>query len=122
MRRQHFQELSKLLIELATSVPQNDLYRDAKMSGFLRPLVGIMAQPSTPLDTLWLAPRVFLLVKKHMDVNGVWCRSYEALELRKTRLALLDLLGFLEPHVLRSDPETFKWLVRTLQILPTRHT
>ena len=38
--------------------------------------------------------------------------------MRKTRLALLDLLGFLEPHVLRSDPETFKWLVRALQILP----
>ena len=77
-----------------------------------------MAQPGTPLDTLWLAPRVFLLVKKHMDVEGVWCSRNEALQVRKTRLALLDLLGFLEPHVLRSDPETFKWLVRTLQILP----
>ena len=70
------------------------------------------------MDTLWLAPRVFLLVKKHMDVNGVWCTSYENLHVRKTRIVLLDLLGFLEPHVLRSDPETFKWLVRTLQILP----
>ena len=38
--------------------------------------------------------------------------------MRKTRLALLDLLGFLEPHVLRSDPVTFKWLVRTLQSVP----
>ena len=61
---------------------------------------------------------MFLLVKKHMDVEGVWCSRNEALQVRKTRLALLDLLGFLEPHVLRSDPETFKWLVRTLQILP----
>ena len=77
-----------------------------------------MAQPGTPLDTLWLAPRVFLLVKKHMDVEGVWCSRNEALQVRKTRLALLDLLGFLEPHVLRSDPETFKWLVRTLQSVP----
>ena len=77
-----------------------------------------MAQPGTPLDTLWLAPRVFLLVKKHMDVEGVWCSRNEALQVRKTRLALLDLLGFLEPHVLRSDPVTFKWLVRTLQSVP----
>ena len=38
--------------------------------------------------------------------------------MRKTRFALLDLLGFLEPHVLRSDPVTFKWLIRTLQSLP----
>ena len=117
VRRQHFQELSRLLIELATGVRITDPDSDTMISGFLRPLVGIMAQPGTPLDTLWLAPRVFLLVKKHMDVNGVWCSSYEALNVRKTRLALIDLLGFLEPHVLRSDPETFKWLVRTLQYL-----
>ena len=61
---------------------------------------------------------MFLLVKKHMDVEGVWCSRNEALQVRKTRLALLDLLGFLEPHVLRSDPVTFKWLVRTLQSVP----
>ena len=118
VRRQHIQELSKLLIELATSVCKNDPYSDAKISSFLRPLVGIMAQPGTPLDTLWLAPRVFLLVKKHMEVNGVWLSTNEAIRVRKTRLALLDLLGFLEPHVLRSDPVTFKWLIRTLQSLP----
>ena len=53
-----------------------------------------------------------------MDVEGVWCSRNEALQVRKTRLALLDLLGFLEPHVLRSDPVTFKWLVRTLQSVP----
>jgi hypothetical protein len=118
VRRQHIQELSKLLIELATSVCENDPYRDEKISSFMRPLVGIMAQPGTPLDTLWLAPRVFLLVKKHMEVNGVWLSTNEAIRVRKTRLALLDLLGFLEPHVLRSDPVTFKWLIRTLQSLP----
>ena len=118
VRRQHIPELSRLLIELAMSVCRKDPNRNAKISRFLRPLVGIMAQPGTPLDTLWLAPRVFLLVKKHMEVNGVWLSTNEAIRVRKTRLALLDLLGFLEPHVLRSDPVTFKWLIRTLQSLP----
>ena len=37
-----------------------------------------------------------------------------------TQMVLLDLVGFLEPHVLRSDPETYTWLIATLQILPKR--
>ena len=117
VRRQHIPELSGLLIELATSVSQGDPDRDGKISSFLRPLVGIIAQPGTPLNTSWLAPRVFLLVKKHMNVNGTFGHSYDSV-LRQTRNVLLDLLGLLEPHVLRSDPEIFKWLQYTLQRLP----
>ena len=79
-----------------------------------------MAQPGTPLDTLWLAPRVSLLVKKHMTFNGVFGGSYETLFVTLTQIVLLDLVGFLEPHVLRSDPETYIWLIATLQILPKR--
>jgi hypothetical protein len=120
VRRQHIPELSGLLIELAMSVCISDPYRDTKMSSFLKPLVGIMAQPGTPLDTLWLAPRVSLLVKKHMTFNGVFGGSYETLFVTLTQIVLLDLVGFLEPHVLRSDPETYIWLIATLQILPKR--
>ena len=118
VRRQHIPELSRLLIELAMSVCRKDPNRNAKISRFLRPLVGIMAQPGTPLDTHWLAPRVFLLVKKHMNVNGFCGESYELQCVHETQIALIDLLGFLEPHVLRSDPETFKWLIATLQDMP----
>ena len=118
VRRQHIPELSRLLIELAMSVCRKDPNRNAKISRFLRPLVGIMAQPGTPLDTHWLAPRVFLLVKKHMNVNGFCGESYELQCVQETQIALIDLLGFLEPHVLRSDPETFKWLIATLQDMP----
>ena len=120
VRRRHIPELSGLLIELATSVCKSDPHRDAKISSFLRPLVGIMAQPGTPLDTLWLAPRVSLLVKKHMKFNGFFGGSYETrcFGVHRTQIVLLDLVGFLEPHVLRSDPETYTWLKNTLQILP----
>eukprot|EP00964_Phaeocystis_antarctica_P138542 scaffold103210_cov61-Phaeocystis_antarctica.AAC.2 len=120
VRRRHVPELSGLLIELATSVCKSDPHRDAKISSFLRPLVGIMAQPGTPLDTLWLAPRVSLLVKKHMKFNGFFGGSYETrcFGVHRTQIVLLDLVGFLEPHVLRSDPETYTWLKNTLQILP----
>ena len=118
VRRQHIPELSGLLIELATSVCESDPHRDAKISSFLRPLVGIMAQPGTPLDTLWLAPRVSLLVKKHMKFNGVLGGNYETSCVHRTQIALLDLVGFLEPHVLRSDPDTYTWLMNTLQIRP----
>ena len=102
------------------SVCISDPYRDTKMSSFLKPLVGIMAQPGTPLDTLWLAPRVSLLVKKHMTFNGVFGGLYETVRVHLTQMVLLDLVGFLEPHVLRSDPETYIWLIATLQILPKR--
>ena len=118
VRRRHIPELSGLLIELATSVCKGDPDRDAKVTSFLRPLVGIMAQPGTPLDTLWLAPRVSLLVKKHMKFNGVFGGSYETGCVHRTQIVLLDLVGFLEPHVLRSDPETYTWLMNTLQIRP----
>ena len=118
VRRRHIPELSGLLIELATSVCESDPHRDAKISSFLRPLVGIMAQPGTPLDTLWLAPRVSLLVKKHMKFNGFFGGNYETKCVHRTQIVLLDLVGFLEPHVLRSDPETYTWLKNTLQILP----
>jgi hypothetical protein len=120
VRRQHIPELSGLLIELAMSVCKSDPYRDPKISSLLKPLVGIMAQPGTPLDTLWLAPRVSLLVKKHMTFNGVFGGLYETVRVHLTQMVLLDLVGFLEPHVLRSDPETYTWLIATLQILPKR--
>ena len=55
-----------------------------------------------------------------MTFNGVLGGLYETVRVHLTQMVLLDLVGFLEPHVLRSDPETYTWLIATLQILPER--
>ena len=101
-RLQHTLELGRLLILLAMRVGPDDPQRDDKISGFIGQLCALMMQPGTPLDASWLAACVFPLVK--MLIAIVTRRD------PKTRIGLVVLLCFLEPAVLRSQPDTFHWL------------
>ena len=101
-RLQHTLELGRLLILLAMRVGPDDPQRDDKISGFIGQLCALMMQPGTPLDASWLAACVFPLVKMLMAIG--------TRRDRKTHFALVALLCFLEPAVLRSQPDTFHWL------------
>lgn len=115
VRRQHTMELGGLLIKLGMAVCACDRRRDIKLYKLVRSLIRIMMQPDTPLNASWLALRVVPLVKKHMDINGDVGAGYEDKYLRRSRLGLIDLLGYLEPQMLRRDIETFGWLHRSLK-------
>ena len=113
VRRQHTMELGRLHIELAMAVCACDRRRDIKLYKLVRSLVRIMMQPGTPLNASWLAPRVVPIVKKHMDINGDMGAGYEDKYLRRARMSMINLLGYLEPHMLPRDIET--WLHRSLK-------
>ena len=115
VRRQHTIELGGLLIELAMVVCACDRRRGMKIYKLVRSLIRIMMQPDTPLNASWLAPRVVPLVKKHMDINGDMVAGYEDKYLRRARVSMINLLGYLEPHMLRRDIETLGWLHRSLK-------
>ena len=108
-RWQHTLELGRLLILLAMRVGPDDPQRDDKISGFIGQLCALMMQPGTPLDASWLAACVFPLVKMLMAIGT----SRD----RKTHCALVALLCFLEPAVLRSQPDIFRGLRWSLGIM-----
>ena len=109
VRQQHTLELGRLLILLAMRVGPDDPQRDQKVTVFSEQLTVLMTQPGTPLDASWLAGCVFPLVEMHMAVES---RRFHAC----TGPALVSLLCFLEPSVLRSHPETFEWVRSTLKL------
>ena len=109
VRQQHTLELGRLLILLAMRVGPDDPQRDQKVTVFSEQLTVLMTQPGTPLDASWLAGCVFPLVEMHMAIES---RRFHAC----TGPALVSLLCFLEPSVLRSHPETFEWVRSTLKL------
>ena len=131
VRWQHTLELGRLLILLPMRVgpgpadrlddPQRDPERDQKVAdwlnlvfGFVWQLSSLMTQPGTPLDASWLAACVFPLVEMYMAIEN---RDDPRLlaHHQRTGMALVSLLCFLEPSMLRSHPETFEWVRTTLK-------
>ena len=73
-------------------------------------LITMMARPGTPLDASWLAARLIPRVAKH--AMGT-CKN----NTRTTQLVgMVELLGQLEPHVLRDNPEINAWLQRAIRM------
>tara|TARA_B100000780_G_scaffold57046_1_gene36201 strand:+ start:36 stop:557 length:522 start_codon:yes stop_codon:yes gene_type:complete len=77
-------------------------------------LSALMMQLGSPLDASWLATCVFPLVEMHMAIENRWNPRLFTHH-RQTGMALVSLLCFLEPSVLRSHPETFEWVRTTLK-------
>ena len=114
VRLQHTLELGRLLIVLSMRVGPDDPQRDQKVAGFLWQLSALMMQPGTPLNASWLAACVFPLVEMYMAIEN---RDDPRLlaHHQRTGMALVSLLCFLEPSMLRSHPETFEWVRTTLK-------
>ena len=119
VRWQHTLELGKLLILLPMRVGSDDPERDMKVAEFVEQLSRLMTQPNAPLDASWLAACVFPLVELHMAIENRGNRPFDRHQY--TRARLVTLLGFLEPSVLRSHPETFEWLRTTMKMCRFRH-
>ena len=119
VRWQHTLELGKLLILLPMRVGSDDPERDMKVAEFVEQLSRLMTQPNTQLDASWLAACVFPLVELHMAIENRGNRPFGRHQY--TRARLVTLLGFLEPSVLRSHPETFEWLRTTMKMCRFRH-
>ena len=106
VRQQHTLELGKLLIKIGIGAGSNGPRRlwDIKIAKVFHQLVQLMAQPGTPLTASWLVA-VLTLDVWNVSLKAVRCQS-----LPMTQRKLTELLGYIEPHVLRSHPETFGWL------------
>jgi hypothetical protein len=108
VRQQHALELGEFLIEFAMGVcpdhPQYDWLSGLVFHGLVR----LMAPAGTPLTASWLAARVFPLANNHLGLI--------APSRNRKNVGLIRLLGYVEPHVLRSHRETFPWLKGALQI------
>ena len=115
VRQQHTLELGRLLILLAMRVGPDDPQRDQKVAVFSEQLAVLMTQPGTPLDASWLAGCVFPLVEMHMAIENRGNPRLHRFH-RRTPMALVLLLCFLEPSVLRSHPETFEWVRWTMKL------
>ena len=113
VRRQHTLEFGDFLMNLGMTVRS-----DAQITWVCDQLDRLMAQAGTPLNSSWLAARVFPLVKEHMVGPPPGWHAYSFQKRKKA--SLVRLLGCITPSVLRSHQEIFEWLETSLKGMKAR--